>query len=194
MPDSLRTSRRFSLVDEIHDDGGRTPLDHQIVHSDQVGVLKTAQNGTFLEEPGDQLGIGRQFRAQDLDRDLLVGAVSNGPVHLAHGATAQHVTQLVASQRCRRRHSDSCRLLRPCRPPGPLTANSSWSQSLKALVIVQPLSNDPVIFGLVAAARGVAPGNPVPRVRLRLRRPLTVPTVHASMKPPASMGGHRGSP
>ena len=109
MPASLRTSRRFGPVDEVHHDGGRAPFDHQVVDPDQVGVLETAQDGSFLEEPGDQLGVGRQFGAQDLDRDLVVGAVSNGPVHLAHGATAQHLAQLVASQRCRRRHSDSCR-------------------------------------------------------------------------------------
>ncbi len=83
-------------VDEVHHDREGVTLDHQVADSDEMRTVEPEQCGSFLDEPGDHLGVVREFRAQDLHRHLTIAAHRGSPPDLAERAPADWFMQHIA--------------------------------------------------------------------------------------------------
>jgi hypothetical protein len=59
----------------VHDDGGAVPLDHHVLHTDDIGGTHSHQGGALAHEALDDPGILKKIGAQEFHREVDRGAV-----------------------------------------------------------------------------------------------------------------------
>lgn len=68
-PLAVEAGAQVRAADQVHDQGEVVAVDHQVTDGDDVRVLQAEQGRALLDEARDQLLVGRQVLAQQLDRD-----------------------------------------------------------------------------------------------------------------------------
>ena len=78
------------LADEqLGDDPGGAVVHADVVDRDDIRVIQAARRASFLFEPALAIGIARECRRQDLDRDLALQLRVARAIDLAHAADAE---------------------------------------------------------------------------------------------------------
>ena len=92
-------ARRERLALEIlHHEIARALVFADVMDRADVRMIQRRNRACFAFEPRAQVGIGRQFRRQDLDRDGAIEARIAGLVDLAHAARAERRDDLEVAQ------------------------------------------------------------------------------------------------
>jgi hypothetical protein len=76
--------RQIVTVDEFHHEGGHGLAFFQAVDRGDVRMIEGGQHFRFAPKTREPIGIGRERRRQDLDRDLALESRVGGPIHLSH--------------------------------------------------------------------------------------------------------------
>ncbi len=84
--------------EKLLDDVGSPLVRPDVVDGGDVGVIEKSRGFRLLLEPAQAIGVLRERRGQDLDRDLSAEARVLRTVHLAHSAGADRTEDLVGAQ------------------------------------------------------------------------------------------------
>jgi hypothetical protein len=95
-PAGSKVLAQVGTPDELRDDGDAVPLNHEVPHSDHVGILDAREDDPLLDEAGDERGVGRQFGPEYLGGNLLPRVAGRRPVDDTHGATAEYLVDQIA--------------------------------------------------------------------------------------------------
>jgi hypothetical protein len=79
-----------------------------VVNRKNVGMVQRGRRARFLREPLQALGIGRERRGQNLDRDGTVQPRVAGTIDFAHAARAQRRFDFVGAKFRARGEGHSC--------------------------------------------------------------------------------------
>ncbi len=118
---------------QLHDQEAGRALTLEAMERRDVGVVEGGEDSSFALEPRQPLGIVRQLRGQDLDRDLAPEPRVAGAVHLAHPAPAERAR----GPRIRRGE---------CLEPGAMRAISQPPPAELSGRVARPARLSPVIF------------------------------------------------
>src|ERR1700730_10811605 len=95
-------AKRFALK-QLLDDVGRALVRSDVVDDGDVGVVEDPRGFGLLLEAAEAVGVLREGRWQDLDRDLAAQARVFRPIHLPHPASAERREDLVGTHTRARR-------------------------------------------------------------------------------------------
>ena len=71
----LQKPAHVPTADVVHDDGGAVPLDHHVLHTDDIGGAHSHQGGALAHEALNDPGILKKIDAQEFHREVDRGAV-----------------------------------------------------------------------------------------------------------------------
>ena len=86
---AMRRPRSVCAFQQLRDDERGTVLGADVVDREDVGMVEAARRLGFLLEAQQPIGIVRERRRQDLDRDVAPELVVSGAVDLSHAASAR---------------------------------------------------------------------------------------------------------
>ena len=92
-------AQRLAL-EKLHDGVGDAVLVSEIVDRKDVRMRQRRDRFRLSLEPGQRVGIGRDGRRKDLDRDVAVQLRIPRAVDLPHTASAQRRKDLVGAETC----------------------------------------------------------------------------------------------
>ena len=80
--------------EKLGDNPGRPIVHADIMNGEDIGVIQTAGGAGFLFESTLAFGIAREFRGQELDRDVPLQLRIARAIHLTHAADAETAKEL----------------------------------------------------------------------------------------------------
>ncbi len=75
-PLPVEAGAQVRAADQVHDQGEVVAVDHQVAHGDDVRMLQAEQRRPLLHEAADELLVGGEVLAQQLDGDGPLGALA----------------------------------------------------------------------------------------------------------------------
>ena len=78
--------RQIVAFDEFHHEGGHAPAFFEAVDRGDVRMIQGSEHFRFALKTREPIGIDRERRRQDLDRDLALEFRVGRPIHLPHPA------------------------------------------------------------------------------------------------------------
>ena len=90
--------RQIVAFDEFHHEGGHAPAVFEAVDRGDVRMVQGGEHFRFALKTREPIGIGRERRRQDLDRDLALEFRVGRPIHLPHAAFADRRGDVVDAE------------------------------------------------------------------------------------------------
>ena len=94
--------------EKLGDDPGRPLVHADVVDREDIRVIQAARGARFLFEPALAIGIARECRRQDLDRDVALQLRIARAIDLAHAADAETSEDLESADPIARGEAHGC--------------------------------------------------------------------------------------